>query len=55
MKRTEKENNDIQGESKIRKDECKRNFAKKTIAGIKSLMPFLGLECQKLVVCHISG
>ena len=29
MKRTEKENNDIQGESKIRRDECKRNFVKK--------------------------
>ena len=31
MKRTEKKNNDIQGESKIRRDECKRNFVKKTM------------------------
>ena len=31
MKRTEKENNDIQGESKIRRDEWRGNLVKKTM------------------------
>ena len=54
MKRTEKENNDIQGESKIRRDECKRNIVKKlckkNILFNQCLSPWRGLEVEFILI-----